>query len=275
MSGRYRIAIAARFGDVRLIDNADLVRSLNSRPGDGRRRPVSTTQEHCAVEERMGHDRRADAAQQMTRDAECDPHARQHHDEADVAGATDRIDMSGAEQQPLDSDREHCRQATAQSAQHDATKDHLLHDRRGDHRSDDERHDVRSIERRLVDRFGVARDRYVQRHDDRRRDDLRAERPQPDHRTPTQIRPLRSQPDVVSEPPGAPSAAGVPTPPHRWGVADDAEQRNVRGNRPLEVDDEVEEVFRRDERRGEHEPPHRQRPRSAASAPHRVDGSPR
>ena len=95
----------------------------------------------------------------MSCGAECDPHARQHHDEADIAGAMDGIDMRCPEQQALGGDGKDCRQTAAQSSQHDAAKHHLLHDGRGEHGGDDERHDVRSIDRRLVDRFGVTGDR--------------------------------------------------------------------------------------------------------------------
>jgi hypothetical protein len=86
----------------------------------------------------MGEDRRTDATEQCSSDAEGDPDPGEHQHQPDVAGTSDRIDMHEAEQQALHDDHGDEGQPAQEPAHHDTSEHHLLDDRSGDHRGDDE-----------------------------------------------------------------------------------------------------------------------------------------
>ena len=99
-------------------------------------------EQHDAVEDRMGDDRRTDPAQEVGRRPERDADSRQHQTEPEVARAPHRVGVGEAEQHPLQRDRRHRPEPGQEAAQHHPAEHELLDERR--------RHDRRQHGRHLV-----------------------------------------------------------------------------------------------------------------------------
>ena len=137
----------------------------------------------------MPDDRRSESPQQRCRSPERKPDARQHDDEADVSGATDRVDMCHAEQQRLRDDGRHQPDTAVQASEYHAAEDHLLDDRCGDHSREDDRDDVGPIDRGIADRLGVARHRNAERDHHEGGGHLGCNSCEPDDGAPAQVGP--------------------------------------------------------------------------------------
>ncbi len=160
--------------------------------------------------------------------------------------------MGNTEQHTLQEDRWDRTHATEEAAQHQTPKDELLDDRRCDHGRHQGRDQIGPVSIEIAGSVEIAAERDVEYQDHCSQHRLRHDGDDPRERTPSEIAPTELPPQRRQSA-GAPPSAHVDTPRHRRPIGQHHRDRDVREQRPVVVDQRLDDDLADDQRHHQHD----------------------